>query len=442
MITPAFSLIITERVPPKLALDFTTATIDSRLTFTRSGNTATVTNSSGVIVGVNADLPRFDFDPVALVCRGLLIEEQRTNFLLYSQDFSTRWAKLTSADTLTANTTETISPANTNTAGLFVPSTTNGAHVIRNQYTFDVGTYTLSVYVKYKGQRYFHLALGGATMGLPSYLYRRGIFDFGTDGSTCTVYAAPTSGAANVIEAGNGYFRVSITFTTININDAFNANLDIACANPSDPTSTTYAGNGTSGLYVWGAQNELGAFATSYIPTTTTGLTRNADVASIIGTNFSGFWQTTRGSVMVRALPSTVSGTRPVVQFDDNTADNIIALRGNTTNPELYVRSGAVDQAAIDAGTIAANTAYRLAGAWATNDCAASVNSGTPVLDTSATIPTVTQARLGSDGTNYLNGHLQSLEYYAERVLNSNLQVTTSVAGSASIVQPIINNVL
>jgi electron transfer flavoprotein alpha subunit len=43
---------------------------------------------------------------------------------------------------------------------------------------------------------------------------------------------------------------------------------------------------------------------------------------------------------LVRALPGTVSGTRPLAQVDDTTADNIIALRGNTTNPELYIRAG------------------------------------------------------------------------------------------------------
>jgi hypothetical protein len=67
-----------------MALDFTTAVLDPRVTFTRTGNTATVTNSSGVIVAINADLPRFDFNPTTLVCNGLLIEESRTNLLLNS----------------------------------------------------------------------------------------------------------------------------------------------------------------------------------------------------------------------------------------------------------------------------------------------------------------------------------------------------------------------
>jgi hypothetical protein len=60
MITPSFALTATERVLPRLALDFTTASLDSRVTFTRAGDTATVTNSSGYVTAINANLPRFD----------------------------------------------------------------------------------------------------------------------------------------------------------------------------------------------------------------------------------------------------------------------------------------------------------------------------------------------------------------------------------------------
>jgi hypothetical protein len=84
MITPAYSPTATERVLPRLALDFTTASLDARVTVTRANNTATAINASGVIALVNANLPRFDYDPVSLTCKGLLIEESRTNALLNS----------------------------------------------------------------------------------------------------------------------------------------------------------------------------------------------------------------------------------------------------------------------------------------------------------------------------------------------------------------------
>ena len=84
MITPAYSPTATERVLPRMALDFTTGVLDPRVAVTRALNTATRINSSGVIEIVNANLPRFDYDPATLVAKGLLIEETRTNLFLNS----------------------------------------------------------------------------------------------------------------------------------------------------------------------------------------------------------------------------------------------------------------------------------------------------------------------------------------------------------------------
>ena len=204
---------------------------------------------------------------------------------------------------------------------------------------------------------------------------------------------------------GNDWYRVSLTSdATATGNGSFAFGI-------SNSNGTSYSGVGDT-LYIWGAQVEAGAFPTSYIPTEASAVTRNADVATMTGTNFSDWWQTSKGGVLVRARPGTVSGIRPWVQFDDGTANEIIALRGNATNPELYIVDGGTPQAQIDAGTIAANTEYSMTAWWQTNDCKARLNSGAVVTDTAATIPTVTQARLGSDGTNYLNGHLTSISYY------------------------------
>ena len=60
--------------------------------------------------------------------------------------------------------------------------------------------------------------------------------------------------------------------------------------------TVTYDGNGTSGIYLWGAQLEEGAFPSSYIPTTTAAATRSADVASITGTAFSGWYRQDEGT--------------------------------------------------------------------------------------------------------------------------------------------------
>ena len=127
MITPSFALTATERVLPRMALDFTTATLDSRVKFTRAANTATVINSSGFVAAINADLPRFDYNPVTLACKGLLIEEARTNLFLYSAEFDNAyWTKTRSS--ITANAT--ISPEGSLTGDKLVENLDNGTHII------------------------------------------------------------------------------------------------------------------------------------------------------------------------------------------------------------------------------------------------------------------------------------------------------------------------
>jgi hypothetical protein len=376
-------------IAPKLSLDLTSGILSHLVTFSRTGATATRVNSSGYIEPVAADTPRFDYDPVTLACKGLLIEDQRTNLLTYSEQFNdASWSKLDA--TISANAAA--APDNTLTADKLIASATATAHSVFKTFT-SLTTNTFSCYLK----------AGEYTWGVLRIEGNSTFFNL----STGAVGTSAAGNTASITPAGNGWYRCSVTRNVVTVGTA--ATLRPATANNTD----SFTGDGVSGIFIWGVQLEAGASATSYIPTTTAALTRNADVATITGTNFNSFWQAGRGGVLVRALPSTVSGTRPLVQFDDNTADNIIALRGNTTNPELYIVDGGTPQAQIDAGTIAANTAYDLTGWWQTNFCAARKDNGARVEDLTATIPTVTQARLGSDGTNYLNGHLATINYYA-----------------------------
>ena len=403
-------------ITPAFALNFTTATLDPRITFTRAGNTATVTNSSGYVETINADLPRFDYSPSTLVCRGLLIEESRSNLMLYSEDFrnttdagSTRpWSYVRCG--VTANSTA--SPDGTNNADALVEdSSASSTHYLQQFITKNALNiaYTFTCYVKKGSRDFVQFWIPGTSGGSNGV---RATFDLATGavGTSATIGSGWTLGAATISPAANGFYRCSLSFTSGTETTLF------AWVMPCTSTSLSsvfYTGNGSNSLYVWGAQLEAGASPTSYIgPTTTAAVTRNADVATITGTNFSDFWQAVKSGASVLATPSTVSGIRPLVQFDDNTANEIIALRGNTTNPELYIVDGGAPQAQIDAGTIAANTAYSLTGWWDTNDCKARKDSGAVVIDTTATIPTVTQMRIGSDGTNYLNGTLATINYY------------------------------
>jgi hypothetical protein len=386
---------MTSFITPTIALSFTTGVLDPRITLTRSLNTATAINSSGNIAVVNADLPRFDYDPITLACKGLLVEETRTNVLRYTETFSdAAWSK--SNCSVTPNTA--ISPDGTQNADLFLPSASPAQLFQANTKAASATPYTFSFYIKRSGLSVFRAFVFGASNA------NRGEATFNLSSVTTSAVSSVgtfTSTSATITPAKNGYYRCTVTTTT---------NTDISVSGNLRYDGTV---DGASGFLIYGGQLEEGAFATSYIPNLVTGTaTRNADVATITGSNFTDFWNSVQGGATVQALPSTVSGIRPLVQYDDGTANEIIALRGNTTNPELYVVDDGTPQAQLDAGTIAANTAYALTGWWATDDCKARQDSGAVVTDTTATIPTVTQMRIGSDGTNYLNGTIATIGYY------------------------------
>ena len=107
---------------PSLNLNFQGGKLDSRVTFARS-TTGTFVGSDGLIQTAAINTPRFDYDPVTLACKGLLIEEQRVNLLTYSDDFSNAaWTKTNA--TVTANAVA--APDGTTTADTLTASGANG----------------------------------------------------------------------------------------------------------------------------------------------------------------------------------------------------------------------------------------------------------------------------------------------------------------------------
>lgn len=423
MITPAYAPTATERVLPRLALDFTTGTLDPRVTMTRALNTATRVNSSGLIELVNADLPRFDFNlGVGGACKGLLIEETRQNSFINSI-FSgatsgapgatpTGWGATvvgSGANTVVSQDDEAVFSSNC------VQITIDSSSRYFYGQTFSVAantTYVVScvVDVVLAGVILLHITFGASPSG--------STITYQIDGSTVS--------SSTVIPVGRHTIACVLSVGAT----AGNASVRIGCG-------TVNIVSGGANVTFRRPQWETGAFATSYIPTTTTSLTRNADVVTMTGTNFSDWWRPSRGTMVVRGRQMVTTGTRPWVYINDGTADNAISLRGNGVNPELFVKA-TTDQVQIDMGTLAANTSQRLAGAWATNDCAASLDGGTPVVDTSAAIPTVDRMLIGSDGTNYLNGWIERIEFFDGRLIAPELQVAASQFGYRSIVGPVI----
>lgn len=401
MITPAYSTTATERVLPRMALDFTTGALDSRVTVTRALNTATAINSSGFIAVVNANLPRFDYDPVTLAPKGLLIEEARTNLVLRSQEFETaNWTKGGAA--VTANSTT--SPDGTANADTLTEDTSTGDH--RTFQTITVPNATacaFSVYVKPNGRSLINLTLAG--IGEATYNISTG------------VVTNTAVGTAEIQAAGNGWYRCIIKFTTATT--SYNAQIRLV----STGTTTSYTGNGISGVFLYGAQLEAGAFATSYIPTTTTSLTRNADVVSMTGTNFSSWFNQTEGTVFIAyTFGAGVTGAQAIYSISNGTeANRLIGFRADTIS-QNYDETGGGNLAfsgAANLGTYTSAIAYR------TNNMAGAINGGTVLTDTTLTVVSgKTQINIGdrATGARSLNGHVKRISYWPQRLTNSELQ--------------------
>jgi hypothetical protein len=363
--------------------------------------------------------PRFDFDPVTLQPRGLLIEEQRTNLRTFSEDLTNSVYVKTDC-TISSNTA--VAPDGTTTADTIVENTANAPHFVFSPVTITGGaTTTFSVFLK--------AANRNAQVRLQS---NNGTFSFviadinlanGTQ-----IGATSSSGASGIsltiASFNNGWYRVVVT-----------------AALAADVTSAagyvftynggiSYAGNGTSGVLAWGWQHEAGTFATSYIPTVASQVTRAADVATITGQNFSQWYNQGAGTFVISmntAKPTSVTGPNRAFTASDGTESNRVATDFVGSSVRGIVSVGAVNQALISV-SYSDNSIVNAALAYRTDDFAFTSNGGSPVTDVSGTVPTslnslILGAQTGSAA--FLNGHIRRITYYPTRLSNAQLQALT-----------------
>jgi hypothetical protein len=204
----------------------------------------------------------------------------------------------------------------------------------------------------------------------------------------------------------------------------------------SGTPSYSFAGDNTSGIYLWGAQLEAGAFPTSYIPTTTATVTRAADVASITGSAFSSWFNASEGVLYGDAQsqqpnnnPASIANA--IAALNDNTTNNRVDLRIQSGGSSFvsFISNGGVSQATlINSGTYVPNTTYRSVVGYALDNFARVTNGGSLAVDSSGTVPSgINRLYIGllDAGTNPLNGTIRRLTYWPRRLGNEVLQSIT-----------------
>jgi len=226
---------------------------------------------------------------------------------------------------------------------------------------------------------------------------------------TGTVTLSGTSTAGPLVGTGVFPNRVSLTFT---------------------PTA------GTLTLTVTGtvsnAQLEAGGFATSYIPTTNASATRSADVATMVGNNFSNWYNQTTGTLAV-AFDASANGSATYVSASNGTiTQNSVHVDNEAGNMRAVYYSGGTAVATIGLtaiGTVGA--VNRIATAYAVNDFAASRNGVLGTSITSGALPvSLTQLNIGVDDrlltANYTSNHIKAISYFNSRLTNAQLQAITA----------------
>jgi len=413
--------------PDKLSLNLQFAT-DKSLTarkgptpvFTRA-STATFVGSDGLIQSAAINNARFDHNPTTLASLGLLIEESRTNLILQSQTFGTTW---TSSQLNTTGTPAYVNvataPDGTTTADKLIANTSAVLHQFRQDVTLVSGTtYSLTCYFKAAEQQFASFGVFGVANGNLDW--------------TClfNVSSSPVVGqnvgftSTSVTNAGNGWIRCTAIFTAT---ASGNLSVRIGGAGSNLPGGQFYMGDNSSGILIWGAQLEAGAFATSYIPTTTASVVRSADLCSITGAAFTGFYNQSEGTFFAQSTKTSTNLNAFIVAANNNSFNEDIDLRyNNVTQAQALVNVSNVNQITGFARNITSGSSVKQALAYKLNDFAYSVDVTALFTDTAGSISTVSQLNIGNSHTTgqSLNGHIASIRYFKKRLANSKLQSLT-----------------
>jgi len=368
--------------------------------------------------------PRFDYNPSTLAARGLLIEEQRTNLCLRSQEFDNAyWTPLRA--TVTANSVA--APDGTTTTDTHTDDTSNNSHgtVATSGFTVSAATaYTFSVFAKKGTGRYFFVQVAESA----AFNYGA-IFDLQAGTITDTEAGGSPTASSSIQDYGNGWYRLIVTFTTVGTGIYLNTfGSDAAVPTYSGNHEPTYVGTGST-WYLWGAQLEAGAFATSYIPTTSATVTRSEDVVSMTGANFSDWYNQSEGTFVVEASKKSSSGYALSVSVSNGSASELMWFGAIGANSGLSIVDGGVTQANYNvAASLAADTFFKQAAAYKANDTNLATSGTAHTADTACTLPTVDRVRFGANfnGTSPLVGHIKSISYYNSRLPDATLQELTA----------------
>ena len=375
--------------------------------FTRASS-ATTLNRQGLIETAGSGKPRIDFTDNT--SGHLLLEPSRTNDTQRSEQFdNSYWTKYDTS--VSAN--QVVSPDGAVTADKLIEDTGTSNHMIGRSLSFTSGTtYTVSVFVKENG-RDLEIAAGNPNTWRGSAKYNL---------STGSVQST-TYGTASIENFGNGWYRcvlVGEAIATSSTNILFKL---------VSGTNTSYTGDGSSGVYLWGAQRETASYATSYIPTEGSSVTRVLDEADQTGVQ--QVIGQTEGTLYLEFVPLDASALQILFQIRSSS--------GSVGQIDLRLQSGAIrtlgsdggsSQFSFSGGSYTVGTTYKVAVRYKTNDTKLYINGSSAGSDTACSFTSSTKAQISFSENLGSNFHalaeIKDARLYDTALTDTELQNLTS----------------
>ena len=389
--------------------------------------TATRVNSSGLIESVASGVPRLDWyatpatqDLPATGCPALLVEPSGTNLVRQSENFGTTWTAVNSTQ-LSTNVTATLDPAGSNTADLiFCQASGSVAQGFSQTITAaPSGTYTMSVFLKKAVNfDFFRLQFtDGANVSYQAYY----------NIANGTVGTIPSGSTATITHYGNGWYRVTHSRSTASGNVIMGLRL------ASADNQANVAADGSSGSYAWGAQLEAGTVATTYIPTTTAAVTRNADLVNASGSTISGLIGQTQGTIYAEVIVSKLLGSvqRSIVNIGNSTSNRIfLGYTGLESNKIRFLVSDSDGDRADFRISAAATGVLKIAARYSSADSNLYVNgvAASETADLSFSLSALQHLHIGHNLDDLLqfNDTIRAVALYESALTNDDLQTLTT----------------
>ncbi|MCC6720443.1 MAG: hypothetical protein IT555_21430 [Acetobacteraceae bacterium] len=400
--------------------------IDPRAIFNRA-SAARGIDRLGQLAAVPANAGRWRFNPVTGVSEGLLVESQRTNLLLRSEEFDhAAWTKTS----LTVTPNAVAAPDGTTTADTLTATGAGGN--VAQAVTITAGRgIALSLYAKPAASNFLWMQVSDGTNPVQCWFNLAA----GTAG-TNTAGAGTCVFSQKLIEAaGNGWYRCSLEVTT-STSTAFTATYGPAAADNTAPANA-------DAVHTWGAQFEAESTVncpTSYVPTTSASVTRSAD--NLYLPCDTRWYNPREGSlvfeVVLRPQPPVTGGQSMLLGGIGDTFTNTIyvsrsgpstitttflSAAGNSTPGKAYTFTGG-----------GAGQLLRVAVAWATNDMAWTLNGAAVTTSSTAFALAGATPRLAagmapwstSSGGTVAHATFLAFRYFPRRLANAHLQSLTA----------------